>query len=81
MFTNVRSQTEAWYQKMMQQLPQYAGLVAMHHGSLDIGVRQWVEENLHLGKLKCVVCTSSLDLGVDFRPVDMVIQSRADQKA
>jgi len=74
MFTNVRSQTEVWYQKMMQQLPQYAGLVAMHHGSLDIGVRQWVEENLHLGKLKCVVCTSSLDLGVDFRPVDMVIQ-------
>jgi len=46
----------------------------MHHGSLDIGVRQWVEDRLHMGKLKCVVCTSSLDLGVDFRPVDMVIQ-------
>lgn len=74
MFTNVRSQTEIWYQKMMMQLPQYAGLVAMHHGSLDLGVRQWVEDRLHTGKLKCVVCTSSLDLGVDFRPVDMVIQ-------
>ncbi len=74
MFTNVRSQTEIWYQKMMEKLPQYAGLVAMHHGSLDVGVRQWVEEALHAGKLKCVVCTSSLDLGVDFRPVDMVIQ-------
>ncbi|MFY0592343.1 MAG: ligase-associated DNA damage response DEXH box helicase [Roseivirga sp.] len=74
MFTNVRSQTEIWYQKMMQQMPEYAGLVAMHHGSLDIGVRQWVEDRLHSGKLKCVVCTSSLDLGVDFRPVDMVIQ-------
>ena len=74
MFTNVRSQTETWYQKMMEKLPQYAGLVAMHHGSLDIKVRQWVEEALHQGKLKCVVCTSSLDLGVDFRPVDNVIQ-------
>lgn len=74
MFTNVRSQTEIWYQKIMDKMPEYAGLVAMHHGSLDIGVRQWVEEALHAGKLKCVVCTSSLDLGVDFRPVDMVIQ-------
>ncbi len=74
MFTNVRSQTETWYQKMMDKMPEYAGLVAMHHGSLDIGVRLWVEEALHAGKLKCVVCTSSLDLGVDFRPVDMVIQ-------
>ena len=74
MFTNVRSQTEIWYQKMMDKLPHYAGLVAMHHGSLDMEVRQWVEDALHAGKLKCVVCTSSLDLGVDFRPVDMVIQ-------
>ncbi len=74
MFTNVRSQTEIWYQKMMDKLPQYVGLVGMHHGSLDMGVRQWVEDALHAGKLKCVVCTSSLDLGVDFRPVDMVIQ-------
>lgn len=74
MFTNVRSQTEVWYQKMMDKMPEYAGLVAMHHGSLDIKVRLWVEEALHAGKLKCVVCTSSLDLGVDFRPVDMVIQ-------
>lgn len=74
MFTNVRSQTEIWYQKMMDKMPEYAGLVAMHHGSLDTKVRQWVEEALHAGKLKCVVCTSSLDLGVDFRPVDMVIQ-------
>lgn len=74
MFTNVRSQTEIWYQKMMEKLPEYAGLVAMHHGSLDIKVRQWVEDALHNGKLKCVVCTSSLDLGVDFRPVDNVIQ-------
>lgn len=74
LFTNVRSQTEIWYKTMMEKVPDLAGLVAMHHGSLDLQVRQWVEEALHEGKLKCVVCTSSLDLGVDFRPVDMVIQ-------
>ena len=74
LFTNVRSQTEIWYQKLMDKAPELAGLVAMHHGSLDVKVRQWVEDALHAGKLKCVVCTSSLDLGVDFRPVDMVIQ-------
>ena len=74
LFTNVRSQTEIWYKTMMEKVPDLAGLVAMHHGSLDLSVRQWVEEAIHEGKLKCVVCTSSLDLGVDFRPVDMVIQ-------
>lgn len=74
LFTNVRSQTEIWYQKLMEEAPELAGLVAMHHGSLDMEVRIWVENALHAGKLKCVVCTSSLDLGVDFRPVDMVIQ-------
>lgn len=74
LFTNVRSQTEIWYQKLMEESLDLAGIVAMHHGSLDMEVRTWVEEALHAGKLKCVVCTSSLDLGVDFRPVDMVIQ-------
>jgi ATP-dependent Lhr-like helicase len=75
LFTNVRSQTEIWYHKMIEKVPDLAGQMAMHHGSLDNEVRQWVEEALHAGKLKCVVCTSSLDLGVDFRPVDAVIQA------
>jgi len=74
MFTNTRSQTEIWYQQLMEKAPQLAGLVAMHHGSLDNSIRAWVEEKLHAGKLKLVVCTSSLDLGVDFRPVETVIQ-------
>lgn len=74
LFTNTRAQTEIWYQKLMEIRPDYAGLAAVHHGSLDQKVRTWVEEALHLGKLKVVVCTSSLDLGVDFRPVDAVIQ-------
>lgn len=74
LFTNTRAQTEIWYQKIMEARPDWAGWVAMHHGSLDMAVRTWVEEALHQNKLKLVVCTSSLDLGVDFRPVDAVIQ-------
>ncbi|MCH7399486.1 ligase-associated DNA damage response DEXH box helicase [Belliella sp. DSM 107340] len=74
LFTNTRAQTEIWYQRIMEKRPDWAGWVAIHHGSLDQSVRTWVEESLHLGKLKLVVCTSSLDLGVDFRPVEAVIQ-------
>lgn len=74
LFTNTRSQTEIWYQKILEAKPEWAGIMAMHHGSLDPAVRSWVEASLHEKKLKLVVCTSSLDLGVDFRPVDTVIQ-------
>ncbi len=74
LFTNTRAQTEIWYQKLLEKAPELAGLIAMHHGSLDNEIRTWVENALHEGKLKIVVCTSSLDLGVDFRPVDTVIQ-------
>lgn len=73
-FTNTRSQSEIWYQTILDKYPEYAGVMAMHHGSLDNGLRSWVEEALHREMLKLVVCTSSLDLGVDFRPVDTVIQ-------
>ncbi|WP_207429308.1 ligase-associated DNA damage response DEXH box helicase [Pedobacter sp. SYSU D00535] len=73
-FTNTRSQSEIWYQTILAKYPEYAGVMAMHHGSLDNELRSWVEEALHKEMLKVVVCTSSLDLGVDFRPVDTVIQ-------
>lgn len=73
-FTNTRSQAEIWYQQIITYYPEFAGLLAIHHGSLSDEVRNWVEGALHEGKLKAVVCTSSLDLGVDFRPVDCVIQ-------
>ncbi|PWG82608.1 ligase-associated DNA damage response DEXH box helicase [Pararcticibacter amylolyticus] len=73
-FTNTRSQSEIWYQAILDKYPEYAGVMAMHHGSLDNELRNWVEEALHQAMLKLVVCTSSLDLGVDFRPVDTVIQ-------
>jgi ATP-dependent Lhr-like helicase len=73
-FVNVRSQTEVWYQKILAAAPHLAGLIAMHHSSLDKDLRTWVENALHEGKLKSVVCTSSLDLGVDFPTVDCVVQ-------
>ncbi|MBS7566187.1 ligase-associated DNA damage response DEXH box helicase [Mucilaginibacter sp. Bleaf8] len=73
-FTNTRAQSEIWYHAILNNYPEYAGIMAMHHGSLDNELRNWVEQALHQGILKLVVCTSSLDLGVDFRPVDTVIQ-------
>lgn len=73
-FTNTRAQSEIWYHAILDNYPEYAGVIAMHHGSLDNELRSWVEEALHAAILKVVVCTSSLDLGVDFRPVDTVIQ-------
>ncbi|MDB5141406.1 MAG: ligase-associated damage response box helicase [Mucilaginibacter sp.] len=73
-FTNTRSQAEIWYHVILDNYPEYAGIMAMHHGSLDNELRNWVEQALHAEALKVVVCTSSLDLGVDFRPVDTVIQ-------
>ena len=72
-FTNTRSPAEAWYQLLLQQRPDWAGVVALHHGSLDREVREWVEAGLKSGKLKAVVATSSLDLGVDFLPVERVL--------
>jgi len=73
-FTNTRSQCEIWYQALLRECPELAGAIALHHGSIDMELRIWVEEALHAGVLKAVVCTASLDLGVDFRPVDTVIQ-------
>jgi len=73
-FVNTRSQAERWYQALLQAEPSLAGDIALHHGSLDPEVRRWVEQNLKDGSLKAVVCTSSLDLGVDFLPVERVVQ-------
>jgi ATP-dependent helicase Lhr and Lhr-like helicase len=73
-FTNVRSQAEYWYQALLEARPHWAGQIALHHGSLEREVRDWVEDGLRNRKLRAVVCTSSLDLGVDFTPVDQVLQ-------
>jgi ATP-dependent Lhr-like helicase len=73
-FTNTRAQTEIWFQALVDNYPEFAGEIALHHGSLEASLRSQVEERLRDGRLRCVVCTSSLDLGVDFAPVDQVIQ-------
>ncbi|PJJ74754.1 ATP-dependent Lhr-like helicase [Thermoflavifilum aggregans] len=73
-FINTRGMAERWYQALLDAAPELAGTLALHHGSMNQELRHWVEEALHEGRLKAVICTSSLDLGVDFRPVDTVIQ-------
>jgi ATP-dependent Lhr-like helicase len=87
-FTNTRSQSELWFRSLLAARPQWLGKIALHHGSLDRKLRAGVEQFLREGKLLAVVCTSSLDLGVDFWPVDQVMQigspkgiSRAMQRA
>ncbi|WP_394973902.1 ligase-associated DNA damage response DEXH box helicase [uncultured Croceitalea sp.] len=74
LFTNTRSQCEIWFQKILEKYPEYAGELAMHHGSVNKETRLWVEQAIHNESLKAVVCTSSLDLGVDFAPVETVVQ-------
>ncbi|MFP3864250.1 ligase-associated DNA damage response DEXH box helicase [Pseudomonas capeferrum] len=73
-FTNTRAQAELWYQALLDARPDWAGLIALHHASLARDTRDWVERNLKQGTLKAVICTSSLDLGVDFLPVERVLQ-------
>jgi len=73
-FTNTRGQAELWYQTLLARDENLAGRLAIHHGSIDHELRNWIEDSIHTGTLKAVVSTSSLDLGVDFKPVDTVIQ-------
>ena len=73
-FINTRGMSERWYQSILTLAPDLAGAIALHHGSIEQELRKWVEDALHTTKLKAVVCTASLDLGVDFRPVENVIQ-------
>lgn len=74
LFTNTRSQCEIWYQKILEKHPEYAGEIAMHHSSIKKESRVWIENAIREGSLKAVVCTSGLDLGVDFAPVETVVQ-------
>jgi ATP-dependent helicase Lhr and Lhr-like helicase len=73
-FTNTRATAELWFQALLSARPDWAGVIALHHGSLDRKTREWVEDGIREGRLRCVVCTSTLDLGVDFTPVDRVLQ-------
>jgi ATP-dependent Lhr-like helicase len=73
-FTNTRSQAEIWYQAIVAARLDWLTTTALHHGSIDAKIRQQVEAGVKSGALTCVICTSSLDLGVDFPPVDQVLQ-------
>jgi ATP-dependent helicase Lhr and Lhr-like helicase len=73
-FTNTRSQCELWFQSIVSTRPEWFEFTAIHHGSLDVKERRAVEDGLRSGRYRIVVATSSLDLGVDFSPVDLVLQ-------
>jgi len=73
-FCNTRGQAELWYQNLLKLDENLAGQIAIHHGSIDYELRNWIEDAIHTGVLKAVISTSSLDLGVDFKPVDTVVQ-------
>ncbi len=74
LFTNTRSQAERWYHAILYARPPWADVMALHHGSIDKSERERVEAGLKSGLLRIVVATSSLDLGVDFSPVERVFQ-------
>ena len=74
LFTNTRNQSERWYQCLKFCLPEMEDKIAIHHGSLDKEDRKFVEAGVKDGSIKWVVCTSSLDLGVDFQPVEQIVQ-------
>ena len=65
-FTNVRSQTEYWYNALLDVRPEWIEEIGIHHGSIDRNERSRIEDRLRIGNIRAVVCTSSLDLGVDF---------------
>lgn len=74
LFTNTRAQAELWFQALSSVWPEDTATLALHHGSLDPQLRAAAEQGLRDGSLRCVVATSSLDLGVDFPAVDIVLQ-------
>ncbi len=73
-FTNTRSQAERWYQLLKEARPEWAELLALHHGSIDKEARERAEAGLKSGAVRIVVATSSLDLGIDFPEVERVFQ-------
>jgi len=73
-FTNTRAQAERWFQALSFAAPEYLDQIALHHGSIDVQEREAIEAGVKAGQIKWVVCTSSLDLGVDFQPVERVVQ-------
>jgi ATP-dependent helicase Lhr and Lhr-like helicase len=73
-FTNTRSQSEIWLQALLEKDVSLQGRISIHHGSLSHDERRETERRLMQGDLLAVVCTSSLDLGLDFSCIEQVIQ-------
>jgi len=74
LFTNTRNQAERWHQCLRFACPEMEGSLALHHSAIDRSEREAIEARVKSGDLRWVVCTSSLDLGVDFQPVERVVQ-------
>ncbi len=79
-FVNTRSQAEMLFQELWL-INDGALAIALHHGSLDVAQRRKVEAAMAQGRLRAVVCTSSLDLGVDWGDVDLVVNVGAPKGA
>lgn len=74
LFTNTRNQAERWFQCLRWACPELEGALALHHSAIDRAEREAIEAGVKEGSIRWVVCTSSLDLGVDFQPVERVVQ-------
>ncbi len=74
LFTNTRNQSERWHQCLRFACPEMEGSLALHHSAIDRAERESIEAAVKAGEIRWVVCTSSLDLGVDFQPVEQVVQ-------
>ncbi len=79
-FVNTRLQAEYTFQELWK-LNDDGLAIALHHGSLDVSQRRRVEEAMAAGKLKAVVCTATLDLGIDWGDVDLVVNVGAPKGA
>ncbi|MAH69357.1 MAG: DNA ligase-associated DEXH box helicase [Afipia sp.] len=80
MFVNTRAQAEMLFQDLWR-INDDGLAIALHHGSLDVAQRRKVEDAMAAGKLRGVVCTSSLDLGIDWGDIDLVINVGAPKGA
>ncbi|MCO5086194.1 MAG: ligase-associated DNA damage response DEXH box helicase [Methylobacteriaceae bacterium] len=79
-FVNTRAQAEFVFQELWR-INEHALPIALHHGSLDAGQRRKVEAAMSDGRLRAVVCTSTLDLGIDWGDVDLVVNVGAPKGA
>lgn len=74
LFTNTRNQAERWFNEIIHLKPEWEPLMALHHSSVAREIREKIEQDIKTGVLRLVICTSSLDLGVDFPKVERVYQ-------